>query len=333
MKCLVTGSTGFIGERLTQELLRQGYEVNVLVRSDSHKAKFDNQDISFFKGDLFNIEAIDKAMQGCDFVFHLAAYANLWSKDKTLAHKTNVIGTRNILDAALKNRVKKVVFTSSAGTLPHSVDMEEVDESFALPENYLTEYESTKKEAELLCIEYFKKGLEIVIVNPTRVFGPGILNKSNSVTILIRNYLKGTWRFIPGDGSQTGNYVYIDDVINGHIAALKYGVAGEKYILGGTNISFNDFFELLAKVSGESHKLYHIPISLLLTVSKYELFMAETFGKKPLITPTWVKRYLQNRLVSGKKTIEALNLTITPLDKGLEKTIDWLKENYINRQL
>ncbi len=331
MKCLVTGSTGFIGEKLTHELLHQGYKVNVLVRSGSHKAKFNSENISFFKGDLLDIEAIDKAVQGCNFVFHLAAYADLWSKDKMLAHKTNVTGTRNILEAALKNGVKKVVFTSSAGTLPHSADMEEVDETFALPESYLTEYESTKKEAELLCVEYSKKGLKTVIVNPTRVYGPGTLNKSNSVTILIQNYLKGIWRFIPGDGGQIGNYVYIDDVVKGHITALKFGLPGEKYILGGTNISFNDFFELLAKASGKSHKMFHIPFSLLMAVSKYELFMAETFGKTPLITPPWVKRYLQNRLISGEKAIEALNLTITPLEEGLEKTIHWLKQNHIKR--
>ena len=331
MKCLVTGSTGFIGEKLKLELLLQGYEVNVLVRSDSHKSKFKSENISFFKGDLWNIEAIDAAMKNCDFVFHLAAYADLWSKDKMLAHKTNVTGTRNILDAAMKYGIKKVVFTSSAGTLPHSVNLEEVDETFALPESYLTEYESTKKETELLCAEYCKKGLATVIVNPTRVFGPGILNKSNSVTILIQKYLKGTWRFIPGDGNQIGNYVYIDDVVNGHIAALKYGIPGEKYILSGTNISFNDFFELLAKASGKNHKMFHIPFSLLMAASKYELFMAETFGKTPLITPPWVKRYLQNRLVSGKKAIEALNLAVTPLEEGLEKTIHWLKQNHIKR--
>lgn len=331
MKCLVTGSTGFIGERLTHELLQQGYEANVLVRSVSHKAKFNGENITFFKGDLFDIEAIDKAMQGCDFVFHLAAYANLWSKDKMLAHHTNVNGTRNILDAALKNGIKKVVFTSSAGTLPHSTKLEEVDETFPLPENYLTEYESTKKEAELLCTEYCKKGLETVILNPTRVYGPGILNKSNSVTILIRNYLKGTWRFIPGDGSQIGNYVYIDDVVKGHVAALKFGLPGEKYILCGTNISFNDFFGLLAKVSGKSHKMFHVPISFLHVLSKHELFMAETFGKKPLITPPWVKRYLQNRLVSGKKANEALNLNFTSLEEGLGKTIHWLEQNHLKR--
>ena len=331
MKCLVTGSTGFIGERLTHELLQQGYKVNVLVRSDSHKAKFNGENISFYKGDLFDNEAIERAMYGCNFVFHLAAYANLWSKDKMLAHNTNVTGTRNILDAALKNGIRKVVFTSSAGTLPPSVNLEEVDETFTLPENYLTEYESTKKEAEQLCLDYCKKGLEIVIVNPSRVYGPGLLNKSNSVTILIQNYLKGTWRFIPGDGSQIGNYVYIDDVVEGHIAALKSGLPGEKYILSGSNISFNDFFGLLAKVSGKNLKMFHIPISILLAVSKHELFMAETFGKKPLITPPWVKRYLQNRLVSGKKASDALNLTIMPLDEGLEKTIHWLKQNHLKR--
>lgn len=323
MKCLVTGATGFIGNNLVKELLKKGDEVNILIRS-VQSVKFESERISIFQGDLFNTEIIEKAIKNCDVVYHLAAFANIWSKNKMLAFKTNVTGTNNILEAALKNGVKKVVFTSSAATLPPSKDFEEVDETFPLPKKYLTDYETTKKHAEQLCVEYCKKGLDVVIVNPTRVFGPGFLNKSNSVAILIKKYINGTWRFIPGEGIQIGNYVFIDDVVQGHILAMQKGVPGEKYILGGTNISYNDFFEVLANVSKKKHKLFHLPFPLMLAVSKLELFMAENFGKKPLITPPWVKRYLQNRPVSSEKAIQAINYSVTPLNEGIEKTILWL---------
>jgi nucleoside-diphosphate-sugar epimerase len=256
----------------------------------------------------------------------LAAFANIWSKDKMLAYKTNVTGTTNILEAALQNKVKKVVFTSSAAILPTSLNGEEVDETFPLPGNFLTEYETTKVQAEQLCTDYCQKGLDVVIVNPSRVFGPGLLNKSNSVTILIKKYIDGKWRIIPGNGEAVGNYVFIDDVVNGHILAMQKGVPGEKYIIGGTNISFNDFFKGLSMVSGKNYKLFHLPFSIMLATSKFELFMADTFGKNPLITPPWAKRYLQNRPVSSQKAIEQLNYTITPLSEGISKTIEWLNK-------
>ena len=325
MKCLVTGATGFIGNRLVEELLKTGNEVCILARSKVMVDQLYGSSVTFFAGDLFDTEVIYEATRNCDFIFHLAAFANLWSKDKMLAYKTNVTGTKNILEAALQNKVKKVVFTSSAAVFPPSENGEDIDETAVLPEKYLTDYETTKVQAEQLCLEYCKKGIEVVIVNPPRVFGPGLLNKSNSVTILIKKYISGNWRILPGTGSSIGNYVFIDDVVNGHILALQNGTSGEKYILGGTNISFNGFFNLLSTVSGKKYKLFHLPFPIILATSKLELFLAETIGKKPLITPPWAKRYIQNRPVSSKKAINNLKYIVTPLDEGIRKTIEWLK--------
>jgi len=325
MKCMVTGATGFIGNRLVNELLNLGNEVNILARSPKKANQLYGNQVTFFEGDLWDTDAIQKASYNCDVVFHLAAFANIWSKDKMLAYKTNVTGTKNILEAAFQNKVKKVVFTSSAAVFPPSENGEDVDETATLPEEYLTEYETTKVEAEQICLDYCKKGLEVVIVNPPRLFGPGLLNKSNSVTILIKKFISGNWRIIPGTGDAVGNYVFINDVVNGHILAMQNGISGEKYILGGTNISFNDFFNVLSKISGKKYRLFHLSFPLILATSKFELFMAETFGKNPLITPPWAKRYLQNRPLSSQKAISRLKYTVTPLDEGIRKTIEWLK--------
>jgi farnesol dehydrogenase len=321
---MITGATGFIGNNLAHELLKRKYGVNLLVRSKNRLDEKLKNDCKVFEGDLHDLDVIEDSIKDCDCIFHLAAYANIWSRDKSLAYKTNVEGTKNIFDAALKNGVKKIVFTSSAATLAPSSQMEEVDESFPEPENYLTDYEKTKREAEKLVLKYCDKGLQIVMVNPTRVFGPGLLNKSNSVTILIKRYISGSWRFIPGSGKEIGNYVFVNDVVRGHVLALKFGQPGERYILGGTNISFNGFFELLKEVSGKNYKLFHLSFSIMLAVSKIELFMAEVFGKKPLITPPWVKRYLQNRLVSSQKAIDEIHYTVTPLNNAMEQTIAWI---------
>ncbi len=325
MKCFVTGATGFIGNRLVEELLKLGNEVHVLARSKEKVIQLYGNKVTFFGGDLFDLDVIYNATHHCDAVFHLAAFANIWSKDKMQAYKTNVVGTMNILEAALLNKVARVIFTSSAAVLPPSENGEEIDENSTLPAKYITDYEITKFQAEQLCLEYCKKGLNVSIVNPPRVFGPGFLNKSNSVSIIIKKYISGKWRIIPGTGAAIGNYVFIDDVVNGHILAMQKGISGEKYILGGTNTSFNSFFEVLSAVSGKNYKLFHLPFSLIMAVSKIELLMAETTGKQPLITPPWAKKYLQNRPVSSKKAINNLNYTITPLDEGIRKTIEWLK--------
>ena len=327
MKYLVTGSTGFIGNNLTRELLKRQHEVNVLVRSPHKLDEKLKKEINIFEGDLSDTEQTDRAMKGCSYVFHMAAFANIWSKDKKLAQRTNVEGTRNILNSAMKNGIRKMVFTSSAATLPPSKDSEEVDENFPVPETYLTDYETTKREAELLCSDFAKQGLQVVIVQPPRVFGPGKMSKSNSVTLMIKKYIRGTWRIIPGNGVQIGNYAYISDVVNGHILALEKGKSGEHYILGGTNASYNEFFDTIKEVSGKNFRMFHLPFPIMLSVSKFELFMAETFGKKPLITPPWIKRYMQNRLVSSQKAKDEIGYSITPLDEAIAETIDWIKSN------
>ena len=327
MKYFVTGATGFIGNRLVHTLLDHGNEVNVLIRQQGHGNNLDRKGISVFQGDLFDSDVIEQAMKGCRFVFHLAAFANIWSKDKNYAYKINVEGTKNILEISLRNHIEKLVFTSSAAILAPSKDKEEINEDSPLPETYLTDYEKTKRRAEQLCHEFISKGLEIVIVNPPRVFGPGHLNKSNSVTLLIDKYMKGKWRIIPGNGMQIGNYVLVDDVVNGHILALEKGMPGERYIMGGTNISYNDFFALLAKESMKKRVMFHMPISVMMLVSKFELFMADNIGKKPLITPPWVKRYMQNRVLSSKKAEKELGYNITPLPVAIKKTITWLNQN------
>ncbi len=327
MKSFVTGASGFIGNELTKALLERGDEVSVVVRSPE-KLNLEHPRLSVFEGDLHSLETIERAMKNSDAVFHLAAYANIWSRDKLLAYRTNVIGTKNILNAALKNKVKKLVFTSSAATMPPSKKGELVDENFPVPDEYGTEYETTKLAAEKLCLEYVGKGLDVVIVNPTRLYGPGFLNKSNSVTVMIKKYIEGSWRFVPGDGRAIGNYVFVDDVVEGHLLALYKGRPGQRYILGGENASFNDFFEQLAKASGQKRTLFHIPLWLMMAVARFEYFMAETFKKPPLITPPWVRRYNEHRPLSSLKAKSELGFSPRSLSKGFEQTIDWIKLQY-----
>lgn len=324
MKCLITGATGFIGSRLTKELVRRGYDVNVLVRSPQKLDPLIAGKITIHKGDVLDAKSINEAVRGNAVIFHLAAFAGIWSVDKSLPYRINVTGTENVLKAAVDQKVQKVVYTSSAGTLKPSDGLEEIDEESPLPLAYHTDYEQTKMQAEQLCFRYADRGIDVVVVNPTRVFGPGPLNKSNSVTLLIKKYLEGKWRFLPGDGGAVGNYAYVDDVVDGHIKAMHSGVRGEKYLLGGTNLSLKTFFSRVAEAGGKNYRLFSIPHIFVSAFAASELFLAESLGKNPLITPPWADRYRQNRLVSSRKAMNSLNYNITPLPEALSKTIKWL---------
>ncbi|NQU86458.1 MAG: NAD-dependent epimerase/dehydratase family protein [Mariniphaga sp.] len=325
MKYFLTGATGFIGKELAKQFLQKGEIVHALVRSPEKAQQIDHKNLRLFQGDITNKESIQKAMVGCDYVFHLAGYAKPWSKDKNIPFEINVKGTINVLEAALQNNIKRVIFTSTAGILKPSDIDEATDENSPNPESYLTAYEETKMEAERRCSHFMKKGLEIVIVNPSRVYGPGLLSKSNSVTTIIKKYNEGKWRFLPGDGSEIGNYVFIDDIVSGLKLALEKGQPGERYILGGTNISFNDFFNVLSEETGNYHRLFKLPLCIMMLVSRIMLLLANNFGIEPLITPQWVKRYSQNRVLSSKKAINKLGYSITPINEGIRKTLIWLK--------
>ena len=326
MNCFVTGATGFIGHELVKTLLHNGDRVNILVRTVKKLELPDSENLKIFTGDLSDIGMIEKGMEGCDKVFHLAAFANIWSENKNMPYEVNVAGTRNILESALKAGIKKVVFTSTAGVLKPSDNFKLTDETDPLPETFPTVYDETKYLAENLCLEYNQRGLNTVIVSPSKVYGPGKLKISNSLTRIIKLYVSGKWRFVPGNGEIFSNYVYIDDVVEGHIKAMAKGRPGEKYILGGINASFNQFLETLAKVSGVKRKYFMIPAGILSAVASLSLLLAEHFRVKPLITPAWLKKYFQNRLVSSQKAEEELGCKITTLEIGIQKTIQWLNQ-------
>ena len=199
-----------------------------------------------------------------------------------------------------------------------------VDEATDSASYWATDYEKTKRESETLAFSYLEKGLDVVVVNPSRVYGPGLLKESNSVTRLIKLYREGKWRLIPGDGHSRGNYVYLGDVVDGHLLAMERGKPGERYILGGDNVSYNELFDLIKKITGKDYRLYHIPLGPMLLFARIQVFLAEWFGRKPLIVPALVKKYTRDWNLSSEKAQRDLGYTITPIGEGLKKTIDWI---------
>src|SRR5215813_265298 len=226
MNIFITGATGYVGNILAYRLANDGHTIHALCRTANKKNLLNHSNIKIFEGDITDVTSIENALNGCQEVYHLAAYARVWAKDPNIFSQLNVEGTKNVLDAAKKFGVKNIVFTSTGGVLGPSNGrpVQEDDERYG---NVFNEYEDTKTRAEELCREYCNNyNMRIVIVNPPRIYGPGIESQSNAVTKLIKLYMKGKWKILPGDGKRTGSYVYIDDVVNGHVLAMENGRAG-----------------------------------------------------------------------------------------------------------
>lgn len=327
MKIFITGATGYIGQRLALRLAQHGHKIIALVRNPEKATScLDHPNISLAKGDLLDINSLKSAIQGCEAVYHLAALASVWHKDPDAFRRLNVEGLKNILDCCIESGIADIVFTSSAGVVGHSDGIQRIAEYTNIDPFLETAYERSKVEAELLLIDYCKKGIRGIIVNPSRVYGPGILSESNGVTRLIDLYINGKWHILPGNGHSIGNYVFIEDVVDGHILAMEKAKPGERYLLGGENFSFRDFFLLIDQLTGTRHWLFPFPLSVMLLISKLDLFLAESTGRQPLITPPFVRKYHKHWLLSSDKAETELGYTITPLVTGLQKTIKWLKE-------
>ena len=325
MKFFITGGTGFIGSRLTERLVLENHSVTLLVRDPAVSRFAGMEKAAIVTGDIFNGEALREGMRECDCVFHMAAFTKPWSDDPSLVTKTNVTGTVNILEVALECKVSKVVITSTGGTMGYSRNGKSVGEMTNYDPVYNTLYEKSKAEAEKVAIDFSKKGLNVSIVNPTRVYGPGKLTKSNSLTRIIRLYLSGLWRILPGDGRSAGNYVYIDDVVEGHLLAAMKGRPGERYILGGENLSFRELFAKIGEEAGKRRVLIPFPAGFMKWIVNIAVFFSKITGKPPLITRDWLDKYLNDWIMSSKKAEYELGYTITPFSKGVAETIKWLK--------
>lgn len=326
MITFITGATGFIGNKLALRLAENGEKLHALCRSMSPQINLKHPNIKIFDGDVTDYSNLFKAMKDCDKVYHLAAYAKSYSKDKNLFYQINVDGTKNVCRAALECNVQKVVITSSVVTFGPTGKIPQDESTQRDVSRFFTTYEHSKYLAEKAAEDYISRGLNATFVNPTRIFGPGLLNESNSVTIMIRMYLEGRMRTILGDGNSIGNYGYIDDIVNGHILAMQSGRVGEKYILGGENVTYNKLFELISKVIGKRFIQFKISYSLALLYAMLEEMRAKLFNSYPIITPEWIKTFHLDWAYKCTKAEHELGYKITPLEEALQQTVNWINK-------
>ncbi|MCK5137333.1 MAG: SDR family oxidoreductase [Bacteroidales bacterium] len=325
MTVFVSGATGFIGIQLVKRLAGMGITIHALYRSDLKADLIRVEGVKLFKGDILDETSLLNAMEGCEFAYHTAAFAGVWSKDPGMVYQLNVDGSLNVIRAAEKCGIRRLVVTSTAGILGPS-EKEAVDENSLPPTTFFTTYEESKFQLEKKLLGRTEANPEVVVVNPTRVYGPGYLSESNGVTKMIKQYIEGKWRFIPGNGENSGNYVFVEDVVTGHLLAMEKGNPGERYVLGGENISYNQLFQYTREASGIQKRLYKIPLWIMLTAASLMKLISKLTGRPPMIVPNLVRKFNHNWMVSSEKAIRELGYQPMGAKEGVRRTIEWLNQ-------
>jgi dihydroflavonol-4-reductase len=252
---LITGGTGFIGSHIARQLVAGGHTARILRREKSSLKALDGLTVEHAIGDVTDLDALEKAMQGCEWVFHVAAVADYWRADKRNMYVVNVDGTRNVFNAAQKAGVQRVVFTSSGAAVGMRADGTPADEStwFNLnPARF--PYGHTKFLAEAEAARAVKHGLDVVTVNPSIVMGPGDINQISGSTLI--ELRRGSIPAIPAGGA---TLIDVRDVAAAHLAAAERGRTGERYLLGAYDLSWRELMPIAAQVVGVQPPPFVLP--------------------------------------------------------------------------
>lgn len=324
-RIFVSGATGFIGSTLVKRLADNGSRVHAFYRSESKAENIRQKGVQLFKGDILDEDSVKSAMKDCTRAYHVAAFAGVWAKDPSQIYRQNVDGAMNVVRAAKACGTKRVVITSTAGILGPS-DGDPVNEETPVPSSFFTTYEASKSLMEQTLAELSDPLPEVIIVNPTRVYGPGLLSESNGVSRMIGKYLEGKWKLIPGNGKSSGNYVHVEDVVSGFILAMEKGKPGERYILGGDNISYNKLFDLTREFGRVNFRLFHVPLWLMLFVASMMGFWTKLTGMAPMILPGLVRKFNHNWIVSSEKAKSELGYHPMNAREGIQNTVMWFQQ-------
>lgn len=328
MKVLITGANGFLGVRLANRLVESGWEVRAMVRRPGENPELKRPGIEEVKGDVRDRASLDAAMKGVDRVFHLAALSTDWARDFADFYRINAQGTVNLLEAAKAAGVGRVVNTSTAGAIgpPDQDNVQPVDETHLRTIPFLLDYEASKAMADAQVLYHVLHGMDIVTVNPTRVFGPGPLERKNGYLMLINNFLTKKIALYPGIPKSIANFVHIDDVVEGMLLAMEKGKPGESYLLGGHNVTFMDLFAALKKVTGRTTKPVKMPLWLLATVGAFSGIVSKLNKKAPVVTRAWLKKAQLHWPVSSEKAKRELGYNPMDYETAVHKTVEWLEE-------
>jgi dihydroflavonol-4-reductase len=325
MLAFVTGATGFLGSHVARVLAEQGANLRLLVRPSSDLRNIGGLTADRVTGDLRDAGSIERAMSGCDVVFHVAADYRLWVRDSDQMYQSNVEGTRAILDAARRNRVRRVVYTSSVATMGFTADGHSADENSPVSlDKMIGHYKRSKYMAEELAIAAGRSGLDVVIVNPSTPVGERDIKPTPTGRIIL-DFLKKKFPAYVDTGL---NLVDVTECARGHIAALEKGRSGERYILGGENLTLKQILDKLAAITGLPSPTIKVPYFVALATGVVdETITGRVLGREPRATIDAVRMGRKKMFVSSAKAERELGWKPSPVDSALRRAVDWFNSN------
>jgi dihydroflavonol-4-reductase len=325
MKAFVTGATGFVGSHVARVLAEHGADLRLLVRSSSDPKNIQELNADRVVGDLCDPESIDRAMAGCDVVFHVAADYRLWVRDPAQMYQANVEGTRTILQAARKNRVRRVVYTSSVATMGFTVKNNPVDESSPVSlENMIGHYKRSKYMAEEVAIAAGHDGIDVVVVNPSTPVGERDIKPTPTGRIVV-DFLKKKFPAYVDTGL---NMVDVRECARGHVAALEKGRSGERYILGGENLTLKQILDKLAAITGLPSPRVRLPYAVALASGVVDTVVTGVvLRREPRVTIDAVRMGRKKMFVSSAKAERELGWKAVPVDAALRRAVQWFNDN------
>jgi dihydroflavonol-4-reductase len=329
MRAFVTGATGFVGANLVRLLLQQGYEVKILVRPHSCLDNLESLDLEIVQGDL-NDCCLKQQMSGCQVLFHVAAQYSLWQKDREILYRSNVLGTRNILNCARQAGIERTVYTSSVAAIGVGKDGIAVDETYQSPVAKLVgDYKKSKYYAEQEAVKAVQQGQDIVIVNPSTPIGAFDLKPTPTGEIIVR-FLRRQMPFYIDTGL---NLIAVQDVAWGHILALEKGKTGDRYILGNQNLTFKQLLGKLEFITGFPAPKHTIPYWIPYTVAWLEENFLAVLGKQPTIAVDGVRMSQQKMFYDASKAVTELGLPQSDIDQALKEAVRWFSERMKDKKL
>jgi dihydroflavonol-4-reductase len=323
VRALVTGGTGFVGAAVARALLAGGWEVRALVRAGSNRSNLRELPVELAVGDLTERPSLDRAVADCAAVFHVAADYRLGAPDPSQLYRANVDGTRNILAAARQAGVGRVVYTSSVATIGIPADGTPGDERTPVAlEAMIGHYKRSKFLAEQAALEAARDGLSLVIVNPSTPIGPGDVKPTPTGQVV----LDAAAGRMPAYVDTGLNIVHVDDVAAGHLLALRRGRTGERYILGGQDMTLEQILGEIARMVGRKPPRIRLPYGLVLPLAYLAEGMAKISGRSGRLTLEGLRMSRKRMFFSSAKAQRELGYTWRPPAEAFADAVHWFRE-------
>jgi dihydroflavonol-4-reductase len=323
MRALVTGATGFVGAAVARALLREGWEVRALARKGSDRSNLRPIPVEVVAGDLADSASLAQAIAGCEALFHVAADYRLGAFDPRELYKTNVEGTRNILSAAREAGVRRIVYTSSVATIGIPADgTPGSEDTVATLADMIGHYKRSKFQAEEVAREAARAGLPVVIVNPSTPVGPGDV-KPTPTGQMVLDAAAGR---MPAYVDTGLNIVHVDDVAAGHLLAFHRGRVGERYILGGQDMTLREILVEIAQLVGRKPPSVRLPGAVVMPIAYVAEAVARVTGRSTRITVEGVRMARKRMFFSSTKAAHELGYAWRPPRAAFLDAISWFRE-------